>query len=479
MAAAAALAVLAGGCSAAVTTGSGAPATALAGTPAAGSTAAGGSTHGHAAPTGSSAPLGVGERFTTLTVPTAYMPRPPNGGTDEYRCFLVDPELRGAGVPDRQPVPAAATSTIVHHAIFFRVAPAEVAAGRGSSTRTTPARAGPASAAPASAATTRPARWRRLGGGLGAGRPGEDAARRRHRLPAAARQPARPAGALQPAQRGRPGRATSPGIRLRLAPGTRGTRRRCRRRCCRRRSSCPARTGVRPAVRPDAAVADVARRFGAGGRRDRRRAHAALRPDGPPGPGPTQSCDHRVTEPGTVVRAGRAHAPARHARSRCELNPGRPGARTLLDVTRYNFHDQRSVPLPGRSRVKAGDMLRVTCTHDASLRPHAARGGLPPRYVRLGRRHHRRDVPRDRDQGLGTGTPVISTGGAVGSSSVGLGHAGRGQHVHRLRHGARVDRADRAGPARRADAELEVLRGRREAAGLVGAEPVLAGAARR
>ena len=95
VAAGAALAVLASGCSAAATAGSGAPAAgaATAESPAAGAPAAGG-THGHAAPTGSSAPLGVGERFSTLTVPRAYTPRPPNGGTDEYRCFLVDPGLR-------------------------------------------------------------------------------------------------------------------------------------------------------------------------------------------------------------------------------------------------------------------------------------------------------------------------------------------------------------------------------------------------
>ena len=49
------------------------------------------------------------------------------------------------------------------------------------------------------------------------------------------------------------------------------------------------------------------------------------------------------------------------------------GARTLLDVNPYNF-DQRSVPLPEPVAIKAGDVLRVTCTHDASLRPQVLPG---------------------------------------------------------------------------------------------------------
>jgi hypothetical protein len=63
-----------------------------------------------------------------------------------------------------------------------------------------------------------------------------------------------------------------------------------------------------------------------------------------------------------------------------ELNPGTAGARTLLDVPVYNFDDQSAHVLPQPVRVKPGDTLRVTCTHDATLRRE-----LPelqtPRYV--------------------------------------------------------------------------------------------------
>ena len=39
------------------------------------------------------APLRAGERFANLTMPQPYTPAAPNGGTDEYRCFLVDPKM--------------------------------------------------------------------------------------------------------------------------------------------------------------------------------------------------------------------------------------------------------------------------------------------------------------------------------------------------------------------------------------------------
>src|SRR5689334_22959572 len=41
-------------------------------------------------------PLREGEHFTAVQLPEPYTPKPPTGGTDEYRCFLVDPQLGGA-----------------------------------------------------------------------------------------------------------------------------------------------------------------------------------------------------------------------------------------------------------------------------------------------------------------------------------------------------------------------------------------------
>ena len=114
-------------------------------------------TTGHAgahtsSPVAAAQPLRAGERFVDLTMPKPYTPAPPHGGTDEYRCLVIDPHLT---------TPAFLTGTqfepqnlpIVHHAIVFAVAPEQRAAARA---RTPPhrARAGPASATTASKASS-------------------------------------------------------------------------------------------------------------------------------------------------------------------------------------------------------------------------------------------------------------------------------------------------------------------------------------
>jgi len=98
-------------------------------------------------------------------------------------------------------------------------------------------------------------------------------------------------------------------------------------------------------------------------------------------PGPTQSCDHPVRQSGTVYAlAGHMHLLGRSIK--VELDPGTPQARTLLDVPNYNFDNQAVQPLASPVAVRAGDMLRVTCTHDAGLRALLpALRGTPPRYV--------------------------------------------------------------------------------------------------
>ncbi|WP_256863370.1 hypothetical protein [Microbispora sp. GKU 823] len=75
------------------------------------------------------APLRPGERFMTLTIPEPYRPTAPSGGTDEYRCFLVDPGLTDtAFLTGSQFLPQ--NTDIVHHAIIFRVGPKEAEAAR-------------------------------------------------------------------------------------------------------------------------------------------------------------------------------------------------------------------------------------------------------------------------------------------------------------------------------------------------------------
>jgi protein involved in polysaccharide export with SLBB domain len=65
-----------------------------------------------------------------------------------------------------------------------------------------------------------------------------------------------------------------------------------------------------------------------------------------------------------------------------ELNPDTPKAQTLLDVPNFDFDHQRRQPMPSPVDVNRGDTVRVTCTHDATLRQKLPQlSQLPPRYV--------------------------------------------------------------------------------------------------
>src|SRR5690242_11584650 len=120
-----AVALIVAGC------GNGATGTSSAATTGAGSAGAGehaGHEHGSGA-IPAAAPLRPGERFVTLTMPQPFEPVAPNGGTDEYRCFLVDPALTStAYLTGSQFLPQ--NTAIVHHAIFFRVDPSRAATAR-------------------------------------------------------------------------------------------------------------------------------------------------------------------------------------------------------------------------------------------------------------------------------------------------------------------------------------------------------------
>ena len=75
-------------------------------------------------------PLRVGERRVTLAMPEAYTPSAPNGvGTDDYRCFILDPELaRDSFLTGTNVLPG--NSDVVHHVILFRVPPAQLDAAQ-------------------------------------------------------------------------------------------------------------------------------------------------------------------------------------------------------------------------------------------------------------------------------------------------------------------------------------------------------------
>ena len=318
------------------------------------------------------APLRPGERFLTVTMPEPYTPVAPNGGTDEYRCFLVDPKLTStAYLTGSQFLPQ--NSAIVHHAIFFRIDPSQSARARqlDDSTRgegwTCFGDAGLGGQSAWVAAWAPGANETLLGTGLG------------YPMPAGSMLVMQVHYNLL-ATGGKAEGSDQSGIRLRLADG--GNRLTALQTMLLPAPvELPCASGESgPLCDRKAAVADVRKRFGA----EIGATEAGLVEmcdGGTVRAGPTQSCDHPVRQSGTVYAlAGHMHLLGRSIK--VELDPGTPQARTLLDVPNYNFDNQAVQPLASPVAVRAGDVLRVTCTHDAGLRALLpALGGTPPRYV--------------------------------------------------------------------------------------------------
>ena len=103
-----------------------------------------------------------------------------------------------------------------------------------------------------------------------------------------------------------------------------------------------------------------------------------------PIPSTTSTCDQKIKQNELVVKA----TPHMHLLGRSLqliLNPGTPGEKILLDRPNYNFDDQSPTVLKDPVQLKVGDTVRVICTFDPTLRqvlPELKK--LPPRYVTWG-----------------------------------------------------------------------------------------------
>jgi hypothetical protein len=317
------------------------------------------------------APLRAGETFRTLKMPQPYTPVAPGGGTDEYRCFLVDPRITTtAYLTGSQFLPQ--NTDIVHHAIFFRIAPEGVEKARALDRRTTgegwqcfgdsgvPDNSWVAHWAPGANEVL-------LGEHLG------------YEMPPGSQLVMQVHYNLL-ATGGKPGATDQSSIRLRLAGESPAmSRLEMFQLAAPIELPCTAQESG-PLCDRVAAIKDVGRRFGAevGGTEDGLIQQCSA---GRPVPGGVQHCDYPMPGEATVyAAAGHMHLLGRSIK--IELNPGTAGARTLLDIPRYNFDDQALRPLAAPVRLTRDDVLRVTCTHDAGLRkllPQLRQ--LPPRYV--------------------------------------------------------------------------------------------------
>jgi hypothetical protein len=327
------------------------------------------------------APARPGESLVTLTVPGgSYTPSAPNGGTDDYRCFLLDsPQQADSYITGTAFQPG---SGLVHHAISYRIQASQVSAAKALDAKSpTPGWTCFGGTGIPSPPNTDPlaaldqAQW------LSAWAPGVG-------------ESTYPTGSGVRLSRGShivlqihynllAGQAVDhSSIRLRLVPAT--------------RSIQAVETMLLPApvelpcapgeygvlCQRSWAVADVIKRFGqqagftiaglqvlCGGSLTK------------PKSGATQTCKRSVPRAVTVYSAaGHMHLLGR--KIKIVANAGTARARTLLDNTNWNFDSQGAKSIGAPLHLNAGDHISITCTHDASLRkklPELAE--LPSRYV--------------------------------------------------------------------------------------------------
>ncbi len=310
-------------------------------------------------PPGTQPPLRPGEHRMTLTMPASYTPSAPTGvGTDDYRCFLLDPGLdrdvwlTGSDVRPGDP-------RVVHHVILFRVPPEKVAEAESLD------------------ADQEGAGWTCFGGTgvsgdftniddaswLAAWAPGGDETEVRDgygvRLDAGSRI------VMQ----------VHYNLLQGAAPDTSST---VLRWMSARRDLTPLHTYLTPApvempCRPahddsplcdrDAAVADVLARFGGAGNTNNL---LHLLCGTAVAPSATTSCTRTIGRPMTVLGVA-AHMHLLGRSLRIEVDPDTPDARTLLDIPVWNFDDQQVRPVRP-VHLDPGDTVRITCRHVQWLR---------------------------------------------------------------------------------------------------------------
>ena len=320
-------------------------------------------------------PLRSGEQRLTVEMPTPYKPSAPTGiGTDDYRCFLLDPGLdedafiTGTDVQPGNP-------EVVHHVILFRVPPRSVAEAEHLDD------------------TTNGEGWTCFGNSgiqdnrriddapwIGAWAPGGDESVLADGLGIPLKKGSRIvmqvhynllAGRGQDVSAARlrimPGSAKLKPLTTMLLPAP---------------VELPCRAGhtANPLCDREKALKDVQARFGLGPGAMADLLHFLC---GPGKAGEVQTCDVPVQRP-TTVRAVAGHMHLLGRSITITANPGTAREKVLLHIPIWNFDDQGAKPI-APVQLKVGDTVRVTCHHVQWLRDQLpAFEGQPDRYVLWG-----------------------------------------------------------------------------------------------
>lgn len=311
----------------------------------------------------------------------AYVPTPQGTSTDDYRCFLID-----TGLPEDRFITGVRflpdNPEVVHHAILYRVQPAQLKAAKARDEKDPGQGWGcfggpdlPAVESDDAVRSLDSAPW------LAAWAPGG----RENRYPEGTGVflPAGSSVILQVHYNTLAGVGPDmTSVQLRTEPGDTDLRKLetillpapvelpC----------APDESG--PLCDREAAVADTIERFGGEALRTIWGLQFICGGDlVEPQAGPTQSCTHDVNDDMTVfAAAGHMHLLGRSIT--IVANAGTPREKVLLDVEKYDFDRQGGIPLDKPYELKAGDTVTVTCTHDTGLRKLLpALQGTEPRYI--------------------------------------------------------------------------------------------------
>ncbi|MDC5696055.1 hypothetical protein OO014_02210 [Intrasporangium calvum] len=326
-----------------------------------------------ASPEPARAALRAGERVKRVGMPADYVPRAPGGATDDYRCFLLDPEVRrDSFVTGYDVVPG--DVSVVHHVILYRVPADKVNLARAQDAETPgdgwtcfggtgiEQQGASLDDAPWVGAWAPGGAERLLDEDLGIPLDkGSQLVLQVHYNLLHGAKPDRTAVDLR--------LSTSPrlsALETVLYPAP---------------VELPCRAGRSgPLCDREAAVWDVAKRFGKRAGQTVAGLQLLCQGSFEADPGPTQSCTRTVKESATI-RSAAGHMHLLGSSIRIELNAGTAGARTLLDIGEWDFDDQ-SARRVRATKIRPGDRITVTCTHDQAWRDRLpALQGTPERYV--------------------------------------------------------------------------------------------------